>query len=170
MRLIVQRLIDSINFIEDLESDKLNANEDIKSLYDIRDILKKRDIDEENIKRCIDEYNKIANKIWEDYLSNSSQHRYLVHNVGQREFYESYEPKTISTSLISDKQAAFYHQMAKGFPNGFIIQPKHIVSATTYDNSIDNENGGLDYGMRMIQLPYELEHRFIENEKKEEHI
>ena len=163
----VNQIIKSIDSIEKYGyKDKIKA-ESLDELYIIRDrIISEKYNDIESI---INKYNTIAVKIWQEYLGYSELEngfRYLVHNIGDREYYDDYRYNVISTSLITDRQIAFFSQWSQSTPNGFIINPKRIKTATYFDNTIDNANSQTNGSYNWLQLPYELEHDFISDAKQ----
>lgn len=161
------QILKSINSIEKYGYKDKIKNEILDELYNIRDrMISGKYSDLESI---ISEYNSIAVKIWQEYLGSSEQEdrfRYLVHNIGDREYYDDYRDNVISTSLISDKQIAFFSQWSQGTPNGFIINPKGIRTATYFDNTIDNTDFQTNGSYNWLQLPYELEQDFISDAKQ----
>lgn len=165
------QIIRSIDSIEKYGfKDKIKA-EILDELYIIRSkIINEKYSDLENV---LSRYNTIATKIWQEFLSSpvrENEFRYLIHNIGDREYYDDYRDKIISTSLITDRQMAFFNQWSKGTPNGFIVNPKSIITATYFDNTIDNADSKSNGSYNWLQLPYELEQDFIIDAKKMTHI
>ena len=161
------QIIRSIDSIEKYGfKDKIKA-EILDELYIIRSkIINEKYSDLENV---LSRYNTIATKIWQEFLSSSvreNEFRYLIHNIGDREYYDDYRDKIISTSLITDRQMAFFNQWSQGTPNGFIVNPKSIITATYFDNTIDNADSRSNGSYNWLQLPYELEQDFIIDAKK----
>jgi len=172
---IIREMKKSIDSIEEYGyKDKL-VPEIVEKLYKIREKININDVQNfGEINEIINEYKEIVCEIWKDYLNNvdkwDGEMRYLIHNIGSREYYGEFKYPVISTSLITNKHIAFYQQFVKGIPNGFIISPKKIVSAGYFDNSINNTVGGnMNSGMYQIfQLPYELEYDSIKEVKKQD--
>ena len=163
----LESIVKSINSIKEYGyEDKINST-DLEQLYKIKDeIMHNESLNEVEM---ISQYRNIANKIWQEYICNSEQEdgfRYLVHNIGSREYYDDFTSKVISTSLITNRQIAFYRDWAKGTPNGFIVSPKNIRTATFFDNSVDNMDSETNGLYEWMQLPYELEQDFINDAKQ----
>ncbi len=160
----IKKSIDSI--VRYGYEDKIKA-EILDELYIIR--AKIIDGKHSDLESIISQYNTIATQIWKEYLVHSEQKngfRYLVHNIGDREYYDDYSYKVISTSLITDRQMAFFSQWSQGIPNGFIVNPKSIRTATYFDNTIDNADFQNNGSHNWLQLPYELEEDFIIDAKQ----
>lgn len=163
----IKEITASIDSIEKYQyGDQLNQ-EDIKKLYEIKNKINSANIF--NMGEIIDEidkYKEIVNKIWLEYLKDEESDRYLIHNIGGREYYGEFRNPTISTSLITNKHIAFYTQFSSGIPNGFIIKPQKINMADSADSMVDNiieDDTGLYH---TYKLPYEVEYESIKREKE----
>ena len=165
-------MLESINSIDKYGYRDKIEERDMQVLEQIKIRLERQDLSREEMQEILNRYNEVAHRMWQEYLTepienNENKFSYLLCNIGDKEFEGEFNTGIISTSLITSNEINFYSERRKSFPNGFIVKPKNIVSATYYDNAIDNQDKTYDEEMHIIQLPFEVEQMAI-NEQKEQ--
>ena len=168
-RRIADSAISSINSIDRLEIQvEQEAKDELESIREnLQRLLSNEKTDVNSIQEQVDRYNEYAIKIWNDYLTEpeagkENDFKYLIHNMAKGEISGDFRTKEMSGSLITNRIMGVFGGKAK---YGFILKPKHIVSADykdTYTNNYREEDEQLFNIKPPIKLPQEIEEKCIE--------
>ena len=164
LRDIANTVISSINGIDkykiELQPEVRTELQEIQE--ELRNLLAQDKTDIKAIQDRVDKYNTHAMDIWNDYITNvydteSSEYRWVVHNLTKGELQGDFRDKYMSTSIITNNAMGLY-----GRANyGLIIKPKHIVSASYKDsytlNTREDEENLFNIRRPPLMLPQEIE-------------